>query len=202
MTKGGKFLSPRVLIAAVIALAVVACTAERPAETPPSKAIRIAPGLALALPKPSELGRSLEASQLVTAHYGGQTFAFEGHVSATPERVLLVGLDTMGRRAVTVEWTEQGFRAERAPWLPEQLRPENMLADMVILYWPEAILRRALGPSGGGLAAGARFRSISADGKEVIRADYSAADPWNGKLTFSNFAWDYELDVQSVETHR
>jgi len=50
----------------------------------------------------------------------------------------------MGRRAVTITWTGQNVSAETAPWVPETLRPGSMLADIILIYWPEAAVRRAL----------------------------------------------------------
>jgi hypothetical protein len=182
------------------ALALAGCAAAPPPLPPGS--VRVAPGLVLVLPQPAELGRSLEATQLVTAHYGAQTFVFEGHVSATPERLLLVGLDPMGRKALSVTWSASGIQAETAPWLPEQLHPENMLADLVLLYWPEAVVRRGLAGSGGTVTSGARSRSIGLDGQELIHADYGQDDAWTGSLHYRNLAWGYGLDVQSAEVAR
>jgi len=165
----------------------------------PEGSVRISPSLFLTLPKPATLGRSLEASQLITAHYGDQTFVFEGHVSATPDRLLLLGLDGMGRKALTVSWDEGGIHAETAPWLPQQLRPENMLADIVMIYWPADQVNAALAASGGHVTVSGHSRSISDAKGEVIHADFSGDDPWNGSLQYRNLAWGYGLDVQSVE---
>jgi hypothetical protein len=165
----------------------------------PAGTVRVAPDLFLTLPKPSSLGRSLEASQLVTAHYGDQTYVFEGHLSATPDRLLLLGLDSMGRKAMTISWSNDGLHAETAPWLPEQLHPENMLADIVMIYWPADQVNAALKASGGHVTTSAHGRSIANAKGEVIQADYSGDDPWNGSLHYSNLAWGYALDVQSVE---
>lgn len=169
----------------------------------PAEAVRIAPTVTLVMPHPGDLGRSLEAVQLVTAHYGDQTFVFESHLSATPKRFLLVGLDTVGRKAMTITWTDAGIAYEAAPWVPEQLRPANILADIVVLYWPAASVRRAL--SGGTLDTGPERRSVIAGGQEVIRAEYRPTrpgDPWSGRLHYENRAWGYALDVESLEAGR
>ncbi len=160
----------------------------------------LAPGEPLALPRPSDLGQSVEAAQLITASRDGQTFVFEGRISVTPERFLLVGVDSLGRRAMTVTWSDAGLEVETAPWLPPALRPGSMLADIVVLYWPEAVVRRALAPAGGTLSADAHRRSVRIDGKEVLHAERSWADgaPWTGTLRYANLAWGYEIEVQSM----
>lgn len=162
----------------------------------------IAPGYVLTLPAPGDLGRSVEAAQLITVRRGSETDAFEGHISVTPERLLLVGVDGMGRRAMTLTWEKSGkVTTETASWLPHPIPPGPMLADLVVLYWPEATVRRALADSGATLMVQDGGRSVIADGVEVFHAGYqrSAASPWTGTLRYRNDAWGYEIEVQSVE---
>ncbi len=185
---------------ALLMLALAACSSG-PAEMTAAP-IRIAPDLAVTLPWPDELGRNVEATQLLTASYGAQSFVFEVRLSANSERFLMVGLDPMGRELLRVTWTRKSLDYEVAPWVPGGLRPENMLADIVLLYWPEESVRRALAPSGGVLVSGPHSRLVTIGGKEVMRADYQPAagdDPWSGRLHYRNFAWGYELDIQSSE---
>jgi hypothetical protein len=160
-----------------------------------------APNRSLALPRPADLGRSVQAMQLITVQRDGDTFVFEGQISITPERFLLVGTDPMGRRAMTVTWTEAGVTTETAPWMPSALRPDSMLADIVMLYWPEEVVRRAIAPAGAELVADTRSRSVRIDGRDVLHVDYDEAGkgPWTGTLHYANHGWGYEIAVQSVE---
>lgn len=181
-----------------LALTLGGCVAAPVQDT---RAPMLAPGRELALPRPGDLGRKVEAVQLIAGRHGDQTFVFEGHLSVTPEKMLLVGLDTLGRRAMTVTWTDTGVEVETAPWLPPGLRPGSMLADLVVLYWPEAAVRRALVPTGGELVQEPHARTVRIDGKEILRAEYSwnTGGPWTGTLRYANRAWGYEIEVQSQE---
>src|SRR5262245_56884671 len=147
----------------------------------------IGPGLRLNLPRPAELGRSVVATQLITARAYGQSFVMEVNISVTPERAMLVGLDPMGRRAMTITWSEQNVSAEMAPWVPETLRPGSMLADIILIYWPEAVVRKAL-PVGGEVIQEPRGRIIRVSDKEILRVEHSWATGarWNGTLRYSN----------------
>ena len=167
---------------------------------PDPNALLIGPGQRLSLPRVADLGRNIVAIQLITVHAYGQTFVLEVNLSVTPERVTLVGLDAIGRRAITITWTDQNVSAETAPWVPETLRPGSMLADIIVIYWPEAAVRAAL-PAGGELLQEPRGRTIRVNGKDVFRVDYgwAAGGRWNGTLRYSNFAWGYEIEVQSSE---
>jgi hypothetical protein len=169
----------------------------------PYNAVRVAPSTAIVMPTPADLARSVEAVQLISAHYGDQTFVFESRISITPERFFLVSVDSLGRKAMSITWTGGGIYYEAAAWVPEQLRPENVLADIVILYWPEDSVRRAL--IGGTLQAAPQRRAIVANNKDVIRAEFRPTrpdDPWSGTLRYENLAWGYSLDIQSLEETR
>jgi hypothetical protein len=173
-----------------------------PVTTDPN-ALLIGPGQRLNLPRPADLGRKIVATQLITLRGYGKTFVLEVNLSVTPERVTLVGLDGMGRRAITITWTDQNVSAETAPWVPEVLRPGSMLADIILIYWPEKAVRGALSV-GGEVLQEARGRTIRVNGKDVLHVDYGweAGARWNGTLRYANFAWGYDVEVQSSEVKR
>jgi hypothetical protein len=162
---------------------------------------QFAPGRDLALPVPADLGRTVEAAQMLSARYDGQTFAFEGRISVTPERLVLVGVDGMGRRAMTATWDGRRLAIESAAWLPSGVRPGSMLADIVVLYWPEAAVRNALAPAGCKLLATAKSREVRCGNDTVLTAtyDWPTGAKWNGMLRYSNLAWGYEIEAQSKE---
>ena len=161
----------------------------------------LGPHYALLLPSPAELGRQVEMTQFLTAKYKDDQFTFEGRLSISPEKLVLAGVDGMGRRAMTVTWDGHDMTVERAPWLPESLRPASILADIVVLYWPEKAVRRALAPSGCVLLATPKSRRVRCGSAEVLRAkfDWAADGPWTGTVQYSNLAWGYEIGIQSQE---
>lgn len=155
-----------------------------------------APGRELALPQPGDLGRSVDWLQQITVHHGSDVFAFEGRVKVTPDQFQLVGLDSLGRRAMSVTWDKSGkVTATRADWLPPQVKPGPMLADIVLLYWPRDVLRRALKPAGATLLEIGRTRTVSIGSDEILHID----DKGDGRVTYRNTAWGYTIDVQTVE---
>jgi len=190
------------IITIAIVLFLAGC-ADLPKDNVVPSSVKIAPDLVLAMPQVADLGRPVEVSQLVTVHYGQQSFAFEVHIQATPEHFLFVGLDLMGRKMITIDWTKDKINYEKASWVPSELRPENILADIVLLYWPAAIVRQGLATSGGKLLAGKNSRTVMLRDKKIWRADYRPTvknDLWSGKLHYRNLARGYEFDVQSAET--
>jgi hypothetical protein len=165
-------------------------------------ALVLAPNLRLDPPRPADMGQTIEVVQMITAHHDGRDFSFEAHLSITPQRVLLAGVDPMGQRVMTVTWQESGIRVDASPFLPKDVRPGSMLADIVVLYWPEEAVRRALAPAGATLRVTESSRDIiAANGKEVLHADYQSgsANPWSGGLRYRNAAWNYDIDVETLQ---
>lgn len=177
----------RLTIVLPVCLALTACASSRSEVAP----VMVAPGITLALPSPGALGRNVEAVQMVAARHGGDTVVFDGRLSVEPGRLLLVCSDAMGRRAMTVTWTEAGLEVEKAGWLPENLRPENILADIVLLYWPEAVIRQGL--RGAALSETTGGRTVG----EAIAVSWQG-DPWTGLSRLRNTAWDYDLEIRSA----
>lgn len=160
--------------------------------------VTITPDVRLVLPKPDTLGRQIDAVQLVTARHAGESFSFEGRLSVTAERLLLVGTDALGRRAMTITWTQHGWTTDRAPGLPDTAQPENVLADIVLMFWPADIVRDALRSSNATLAVENRSRRVRQQGNDVISITYDGDDPWVGITRLRNASWGYELEIRSV----
>ncbi|MBI2241909.1 MAG: DUF3261 domain-containing protein [Magnetospirillum gryphiswaldense] len=178
----------RPVLAAVFALGLASCSA---APLPPAEGVGIARDVVLVLPSPDDLGRSVEVMQMVTARRGDETHVFEARLSVNRERLLLVGTDSLGRRAMTIQWRAGQVTMDKSSWVPDALRPENILADIVLLYWPEPVLARSL--RGAQISSDAGGRTIG----KIIHIS-RPADPWNGQSHLVNGSFGYELDVQSV----
>ncbi len=166
-----------------------------------SRSITMAAGVSMVLPPLQDFGRSVEATQLVKGHYGSHTFVFQNRVSLTPDHCRIIALDALGRTAVTIDWTPENVTYSSATWMPSQVRPENILADFVLLNWPKASVQKSLAASGAHLVSTLYGRSIFLVKQEVIHADYLKARPGNmsGNVRYHNLAWGYSLDIQSVE---
>jgi hypothetical protein len=215
-------MTPRsALIALSVVQALAGCTnlsgaliqLDEKAPTPEAPPVQVAavsetpmigPDTAIVLPKPREMGRSLEVVQLVTLRFAGQALTFDARLSITPERLVLVGIDGMGRRAMTVTWNGETMTAETAPWLPAAARPTSMLSDVVVLFFPIGAVRQSLAASGCELAITKRTRVVRCGEADIIQAEYDQQSTalWNGKLRYWNLAWGYEAEVRSAELKR
>jgi Protein of unknown function (DUF3261) len=163
---------------------------------------RIAPGLELLLPTPRELGYSIEATQLITAHFADKVQVFQAYVSVSPEKITLIALDPFGNRALTVIATDDAIHTEEAPIVPTVLRPENILADLAIVYWPASSIRRRLDGTSASLYDDESERKISVNDGEVVLVEYESPHEhsWAKRAHLHNIAYGYVLDLQSTVT--
>ncbi len=166
----------------------------------PDEAAALAPGLHFKMPRPAALGREIDVVQHVTAHYKEQTVSFEARLSITTAELTLVGLDALGRRGLTLTWDGKSVQTETASWLPASIRPQNMLADIGLIYWPEASVRDGLVGAGAALDAMPQGRRITQQGRDIVRIDYDPPQgpSWTGSVHLRNLAFGYSLDIDSV----
>jgi hypothetical protein len=188
------------LLAAICGAWLAGCAPNRPAALP-DEVVVLGPGIEVVLPPSPEPGRRVEAAQTIIAEFTGQRQMFEARISAAPGRFAMAAVDTLGRRALTLEWTAAGLSATAAPWVPERMRVRNLLADMMLIYWPEEAVRALLSQSEARLDASRTRRRVLRGSEEVIRVEYApAADrPWSGTTRFFNRAWGYAITVHSAE---
>ena len=163
---------------------------------------RIAPGLELLIPTGRELGYSIEATQLITAHFSDRVQVFQAYVTVSPEKITLIAVDPFGNRALTVTATDDAIHTEAASIVPTVLHAENILADLTIIYWPASAVRRRLEGASASLYDDPSERKINVDGREVVQVTYETPHEhsWARRAHLHNIAYGYELDLESRVT--
>lgn len=184
--------------AGVLGVLAAACT------SPPSGALSSAvpaPSAFLNSLRPADLGRQVEAVQLVTVTHDAKSLIIEVRLSVRADRLMLVAQDMLGQRLITVSWTDTGIVAERSPNLPPFVSPTGLLADLVAICWPEDRVRKALGLVRASLRVEDDQRVVLQGSEETLRATpgWPAQTPWTGRISYRNVRAGYSVDIQSVE---
>lgn len=182
----------RLFLPLILAFVLAACTSA-PA---PIGQIVIAPGVTMRLPAAGQLGQSVEVAQMVIASHGDDSITFEGRLSVQVDGVALVVMDGLGRRAMSVRWSGGRLSVDKASWLPGTMPPPaNMLADIMLMYWPAEILAASL--DGAVIEDADGIRRLRRDGTVIVEIHHDG-DPWNGTVDLSNRVWDYRVQVAST----
>ena len=81
-----------------------------------------------------------------------------------------------------------GLHVEKAGWVPDAVRPEEVLADFLLVYWPAGVLRSYLASQNTEVQDQLRQRRISATGQAPVTVTYTPAkqQAWSGTSLFQD----------------
>jgi hypothetical protein len=188
------------------ALLLVACThapreAATPATTTAPPTLEPAPA---PVPPPSAFAppgalSPRSASQVVHAAFGARVATLRTAVQLDAAGLKLVGVTASGMRVFTAAWDGERVTAERGPFVPKEVSPERVLADIQLALWPLESLQRAYAGSGRSVAEPfPGVRRLTRDGALVAEVHYASADPWNGRLWVVSFEYGYSLTIDTT----
>lgn len=186
-------LSPEALLASSEAPA-------GPSSTQVSEVL-LAPSHKLVLPQPAAYGSRIKVRQLVTIEFAGNDMTLEVVLSIQPSAFNLVAVDMLGRRALTLNWDGTRLVSEKASFLPDSVRPESLLADLIAVYWPAPAVQKALAATGAKVQDDGHHRVIADGDAELLTADYAwtAKSRLVGTMKYANLSWGYTVSVKSLE---
>jgi Protein of unknown function (DUF3261) len=191
----------RTLVITLPLLLLAAC-AHSPPKSDPSSDV-VPPASAPASPpvsfaSPAALSPR-SASQVIHAAYGSRVATLRAAVQIDAAGLTVVGVTATGIRLFTASFDGERVTAERSPFVPKEVSPERVLADMQLALWPLDSLRgvyAAVGQSVSEPMPGLR-RLVRAD-RLIAEVHYATDDPWNGRLWFVNFESGYSLTIDTT----
>lgn len=105
---------------------------------------QIAEGVTLTLPTPPGYPQERTIVQTGRAQFGDRRAVFDAVLTLGPERTEIVLAMPAGPRLSTIVWDSTGVHEDRAPFVPDSLPVENILADIFVTVWPEGAVAKAL----------------------------------------------------------
>jgi hypothetical protein len=177
--------------------ALAACRGVTAQQDPPGVA-RIAHGVSLVLPAPPGFPQPRRFDQMVTASFGKRELVFESFVDLGPEAVLVAITAPNGPRLATIDWTKAGIKGDRAASIPAELREENLLADMMLVYWPAQAIEAAMRPDGVVVDHADGSRTISSGGRAIVEVRRLAATEGVERRVLTNSDLHYTLALSTT----
>lgn len=144
------------------------------------------------------LGQTRNSLQIVRAAFGKQEATMQCAVDVAPQRMQVIALSAMGLRLFSIAVENGQTVVERAPGIPDQVQPEQILRDIQFCYWPLAALQDGYkGTAWEVTEPSAGTRRLKRDGRLIAEVHYSKAgtDPWRSRLWLANFEYGYSLTV-------
>lgn len=157
----------------------------------------IADDLTLVLPTPPGYPEERTIIQTGRAQFGERRAAFEAVLALGAERTEIVLMMPAGPRLSTIVWDATGVHEDRAPFVPDSLPVENILADIFVTVWPEASVAGTL-PEGVTMDVAADGgRTIRRGDQIILTVGPDAADP--SRFVVRNEAIGYEVVMTRQE---
>jgi hypothetical protein len=175
-----------------------ACTHAPPPAPVPAVATAPQPAAEPALAPPMAAG-ARNASQVIHAAYGARAVTLRTAIEVNAAGLAVVGVTATGQRLFTARYDGTRITAEKSPFVPASLDPARVLADMQLALWPLPAVQAAFRERG--LAVSEPFagvRRLMRGATLLAEVHYAGADPWDGRLWFVNFEFDYSLTIDTT----
>ncbi|QNP49324.1 DUF3261 domain-containing protein [Diaphorobacter aerolatus] len=156
----GWLLASAACVAMLAGCASPSATPEEPGAQPTAS-----PWLALA---PSALGCAAAAQQRLTVQPPGQQGRELDALLEVDASTMRLAILNLGQMVGTLEWDGQQINPQLSRWWPAVLKPEQVLGDVQLAFWPQQAIVRAL-PAGWSLQVSGGERVLRYDGVERVK---------------------------------
>ncbi len=158
------------------------------------------PGVKMTLPPPS-ITPSIHQQQLLTATVKGQQHQLLVLLSADEQRLTLAGLSPLGIRLFRLTYDSSGISAEQSMMLPQLPPTHQVLADIMLSYWPLSAWHGQL-PAGWTLTDQDDRRELwDSNRQRVIKILYrTLPDGQRQPISVHQYPFDYQISIQSLDS--
>ncbi|MEO8062544.1 MAG: DUF3261 domain-containing protein [Pseudomonadota bacterium] len=138
------------------------------------------------------------ASQVIHAVYGARAMTLSTAIQLDATSLKVVGLTATGQRLFTVSWNGTAVSAQKSTFVPDNVDPERVLADVQLALWPLPAVQKSFGKAGLEVTEPfAGVRRLRRGDALIAEVHYTHGDPWNSRLWFVNFEFDYSLTIDT-----
>lgn len=160
--------------------------------------VEIADAAVLQLPEREAMGDSLDATQLITGTYEEQTYTMQVQLEWRPGSMVFAAFNVWGTAAFSLTYDGDEVQIQGSPLLMRAVRPENVLADILLTYWEFSRLDSRLHGDGLTLVDTVDTRTISRNGTPIIVIGYGGESRWEGSVRFEHLERQYVLEIQTL----
>jgi hypothetical protein len=183
-----------VLWAAALVACLLGCQTIDPSQGRQVSRVYLTDTRTIELLPPSASGGAFESYQQIEGSYHGQTYYLDAYVQSDGERFVMAAFNALGTKVFEMEQTAGSVRFS-ASFSPGNMKPEYILADYQLCFFPFEAVRRNL--SLAGLAfeekddGDARVRTVSSEGRTIIEIRRTARE-----VRYTNLLRGYQYIVR------
>jgi len=163
--------------------------------------VEVDQGVFVALPKPQQLGQTLNVSQLITAQWNNKQKKLLVQLQVDKESVVLAGFSAWGARILSLTYSGDEIQTYLLSGLADSLpKPEQVLFNVMISIWPVDAWQKPLAQIGWQLKEKGLQRTLLDDKGQVIATVTYQKKPYiDGVIVFKHHTLDYSI---TIETNR
>ncbi|QIL80961.1 DUF3261 domain-containing protein [Diaphorobacter sp. HDW4A] len=147
------------------------------------------PWLALA---PSALGCAAAVQQRLTVQPPGQSAKELDALLEVDAGSMRLAILNLGQMVGTLDWNGTKLDPQLSRWWPAVLKPEQVLSDVQLAFWPEAEISRAL-PAQWTLVATPNERVLKYAGAQRVKVRYLDANAL--EVVYQQGNWSLRIDT-------
>lgn len=145
----------------------------------------------LALP-PAALGCAASVQQRLTVQPPGQSSKELDALLEIDTSSMQLAILNLGQMVGTLEWDGAEIKPHLSRWWPAVLKPEQVLSDVQLAFWPEAAITQAL-PAQWTLEASGHERVLKYAGAERVKVRRLDADSL--EIVYPQGNWSLRIDT-------
>ncbi len=185
---------PIILLLSVILLS--ACGT--PKQDPLRPQAWLKPGTLVTLPAPG-IAPAISQQQLLTARVKGKTQSLMVLLNADSQKVMLAGLSPLGIRLFRLSYDRHGVKTEQSITLPELPPANQVLADIMLSYWPVSAWQPQL-PEGWTLTDTGSRRELRDETQGAIETiQYLERDGRREPVSIQHHRFGYSIAIQHLD---
>ncbi|MBI6549247.1 DUF3261 domain-containing protein [Xenorhabdus sp. VLS] len=156
------------------------------------------PGVRVSLPEPT-ITPAINEQQLLTATVKGKQQSLIVLLSANEQHLSLAGLSSLGIRLFKLDYDKNGIHTEQSIVLPELPPANQVLADIMLSYWPVSAWQTQL-PAGWTLKDNGELRQLhDQNGKIIAEIHYDTPNGKRRPIRVQQFIFGYDIAIQHLE---
>lgn len=178
------------------ALLLSACSTPKPDTTRPQAWLK--PGTLVTLPAPG-ISPSITQQQLLSARVKGKTQSLMVLLNADQQKIMLAGLSPLGIRLFRLTYSEQGVKTEQSITLPALPPANQVLADIMLSYWPISAWQPQL-PKGWTLKdIDSRRELRDSEGELIETIQYLTRNGSRQPISVQHHRFGYVIGIQHLD---
>ncbi len=173
----------------VLSLLLSACSLNQVQESPENYRL---------IPIAQPLGPTRRILQQINAFWSDREESLLAVLELDKQHIAMAGLSNDGLSLFNITYDGKTVMSDKSPLLPETVKPEFMLADLQLVYWPVPMLQKIL-PVGWCLETQVNKRLLYINDKKQAEINYlSPETDWPKVVELVNFQYHYRLYIKSL----